>query len=143
MKPRTFYDKVYEADRPELFYKSAPQRVAAPGTPVRIRADSRWNVPEPELTLAINAAGRIFGYTIGNDMSSRDIEGENLLYLPQAKTYDRSCALGPWVAIETDESAIRRWTISITIERAGAVAFSAGIVQFCCCGSRIRSFWFR
>jgi 2-dehydro-3-deoxy-D-arabinonate dehydratase len=90
----TFYDRVYHADRPELFFKSTPHRVAAPGTPVRIRADSKWNVPEPELTLAINSAGKIFGYTIGNDMSSRDIEGENPLYLPQAKVYDRSAALG-------------------------------------------------
>ena len=88
----TFYDRVYHADRPEIFFKSTPHRVAAPGTPVRIRADSKWNVPEPELTLAINSAGKIFGYTIGNDMSSRDIEGENPLYLPQAKVYDRRTA---------------------------------------------------
>ena len=87
----SFYDRVYEADRPELFFKATPHRVAAPGGMLRIRSDSRWNVPEPELTLAINALGRIFGYTIGNDMSSRDIEGENPLYLPQAKVYDR-CA---------------------------------------------------
>jgi 2-dehydro-3-deoxy-D-arabinonate dehydratase len=84
----SFYDKVYEADRPELFFKATPHRVAAPGAAVRIRADSKWNVPEPELTLAINSAGRVFGYTLGNDMSSRDIEGENPLYLPQAKVYD-------------------------------------------------------
>lgn len=75
----TFYDKVYHAERPELFFKSTPSRVAAPGAPVRIRGDSKWNVPEPELTLAVNAYGRIFGYTVGNDMSSRDIEGENPL----------------------------------------------------------------
>ena len=95
----TFYDRVYEAERPELFFKSTPHRVAAPGSEVRIRADAKWNVPEPELTLAINAAGRIFGHTIGNDMSSRDIEGENPLYLPQAKVYDRSAALGPCIVI--------------------------------------------
>lgn len=95
----TFYDRVYDADRPELFFKATPHRVAAPGTAVRIRGDSKWNVPEPELTLAINAAGRIFGYTIGNDMSSRDIEGENPLYLPQAKVYDRCAALGPCLVI--------------------------------------------
>src|SRR3954463_13908605 len=95
----SFYDRVYEADRPELFFKSTPHRVAAPGQPVRIRADSKWNVPEPELTLAINSAGKIFGYTIGNDMSSRDIEGENPLYLPQAKVYHLSAALGPCIVI--------------------------------------------
>src|SRR6185312_9506560 len=90
-----FYDKVYEAERPELFFKSLPHRVAAHGEKVHIRRDSTWNVPEPELTLYINARGQIQGYTIGNDMSSRSIEGENPLYLPQAKVYDRSAALGP------------------------------------------------
>src|SRR6185369_7844688 len=90
-----FYDRVYNAERPELFFKSSAHRVAGPGEVVRIRKDSKWNVPEPELTLAINSKGEIIGYTIGNDMSSRDIEGENPLYLPQAKVYDRSCALGP------------------------------------------------
>jgi 2-dehydro-3-deoxy-D-arabinonate dehydratase len=97
-----FYDRVYEADRPELFLKATPHRVAAPGGGVRIRSDSKWNVPEPELTLAINSFGKIFGYTIGNDMSSRDIEGENPLYLPQAKCYDRSAALGPCLVVTTD-----------------------------------------
>jgi len=91
----TFYDKVYEAERPELFFKSQPHRVAAHEEPVYIRRDSSWNVPEPELTLFINSKGRIQGYTIGNDMSSRSIEGENPLYLPQAKVYERSAALGP------------------------------------------------
>lgn len=91
----SFYDKVYEAERPELFFKSQPQRVAAPGEKIYIRRDSSWNVPEPELTLFINTHGHIQGYTIGNDMSSRSIEGENPLYLPQAKVYDRSAALGP------------------------------------------------
>ena len=91
----TFYDKVYEAERPELFFKSQPQRVAAHGQDVYIRRDSSWNVPEPELTLFINTQGQIQGYTIGNDMSSRSIEGENPLYLPQAKVYERSAALGP------------------------------------------------
>jgi 2-dehydro-3-deoxy-D-arabinonate dehydratase len=90
-----FYAMVYDAERPELFFKSTPQRVVGQGRPVRLRRDARWNVPEPELVLAVNAAGRIFGYTIGNDMSSRDIEGENPLYLPQAKIYDGSCAAGP------------------------------------------------
>jgi 2-dehydro-3-deoxy-D-arabinonate dehydratase len=90
-----FYDRVYSAPRPELFYKGSAHRVAGPGQPIRIRKDSRWNVPEPELTLLISATGRITGYTIGNDVSSRDIEGENPLYLPQAKVYDGSAALGP------------------------------------------------
>ena len=118
----SFYDRVYEADRPELFFKSTPHRVAAPGTPVRIRGDSKWNVPEPELTLAINSAGKIFGYTIGNDMSSRDIEGENPLYLPQAKVYDRSAALGPCLVV-TDALPAATTVIAIEIRRAGAVAF--------------------
>jgi 2-dehydro-3-deoxy-D-arabinonate dehydratase len=94
-----FYARVYEAERPELFFKSSAHRVVGPGGRVRLRADSRWNVPEPELTLAVNAGGRIFGYTVGNDMSSRDIEGENPLYLPQAKVYDGSCALGPGILL--------------------------------------------
>jgi 2-dehydro-3-deoxy-D-arabinonate dehydratase len=90
-----FYDKVYAAERPELFFKSQAHRVAADGEEVYIRRDSGWNVPEPELTLFINSRGQIQGYTIGNDMSSRSIEGENPLYLPQAKVYERSAALGP------------------------------------------------
>ncbi len=118
----TFYDKVYDADRPELFFKATPHRVAAPGAAVRIRADSRWNVPEPELTLAINSGGRIFGYTIGNDMSSRDIEGENPLYLPQAKVYDRSAALGPCLVI-TDTLPAPTAVIAIEIRRAGIPVF--------------------
>jgi len=119
----TFYDKVYHAARPELFFKATPHRVAAPGTPVRIRADSAWNVPEPELTLAINHRGAIFGYTIGNDMSSRDIEGENPLYLPQAKVYDRSAALGPclWV---TDVPPPATTEIAISIHRGGQPVFA-------------------
>ncbi|MCB0641484.1 MAG: fumarylacetoacetate hydrolase family protein, partial [Phaeodactylibacter sp.] len=92
-----FYDRVYQAARPELFFKSLAHRVAGPGQPVRIRKDSHWNVPEPELTLLINNSGRIVGYTVGNDMSSRSIEGENPLYLPQAKCYDGSTAIGPCV----------------------------------------------
>jgi 2-dehydro-3-deoxy-D-arabinonate dehydratase len=97
-----FYDRVYDAARPELFFKATAHRVVGPGGPVRIRKDSRWNVPEPELTLLVNPKGRIIGYTIGNDMSSRDIEGENPLYLPQAKVYDGSCALGPGVLVSND-----------------------------------------
>jgi 2-dehydro-3-deoxy-D-arabinonate dehydratase len=119
----TFYDKVYHAERPELFFKGTPHRVASPGTPVRIRGDSKWNVPEPELTLAINSAGKIFGYTIGNDMSSRDIEGENPLYLPQAKVYDRSTALGPCLLV-TDAPLSPSTAIGLEIQRAGAPVFS-------------------
>jgi 2-dehydro-3-deoxy-D-arabinonate dehydratase len=119
----TFYDKVYEADRPEIFFKATPHRVAAPGTGVRIRADSQWNVPEPELTLALNSAGKIFGYTLGNDMSSRDIEGENPLYLPQAKVYDRSAALGPCLVLTPTLPAADA-VIAIEIRRAGAVVFA-------------------
>jgi 2-dehydro-3-deoxy-D-arabinonate dehydratase len=119
----TFYDKVYHADRPELFFKGTPHRVAGPGTPVRIRRDSKWNVPEPELTLAINSAGRIFGYTVGNDMSSRDIEGENPLYLPQAKVYDRSTGLGPCLLV-TAEPLPSTTTIAIVINRDGVAVFS-------------------
>jgi 2-dehydro-3-deoxy-D-arabinonate dehydratase len=96
---KSAYDLVYEAERPELFFKSLPHRVAGPNQMVNIRKDSTWNVPEPELTLFINAAGQIAGYTCGNDMSSRSIEGENTLYLPQAKTYERSAALGPCLLI--------------------------------------------
>ena len=119
----SFYDRVYEADRPELFFKSTPHRVASPGTAVRIRSDGRWNVPEPELTLAINAAGRIFGYTIGNDMSSRDIEGENPLYLPQAKVYDRSAALGPCLVL-TDTLPPADTVIALEIRRENTIAFA-------------------
>jgi 2-dehydro-3-deoxy-D-arabinonate dehydratase len=118
-----FYDRVYSAERPELFFKATPNRVAAPGTPVRIRSDAKWSVPEPELTLVINPSGRIIGYTAGNDMSSRDIEGENPLYLPQAKVYDRSCALGPCILV-TDQMLPATTTIHLGIERGGNVEFS-------------------
>jgi 2-dehydro-3-deoxy-D-arabinonate dehydratase len=117
-----FYDRVYSAARPELFFKASPHRVVGHGQKIRIRADARWSVPEPELTLAINAAGRIFGYTIGDDVSSRDIEGENPLYLPQAKVYDGGCALGPGLLLARDplppDTAIR-----LLILRAGEPAF--------------------
>jgi 2-dehydro-3-deoxy-D-arabinonate dehydratase len=118
-----FYDRVYSADRPELFFKGMASRVAAPGTAVRIRSDAKWNVPEPELTLLINPQGEIIGYTIGNDMSSRDIEGENPLYLPQAKVYDRSAALGPCVLIGT-EPLPKTTPIKLEISRAGKVEFT-------------------
>ncbi len=97
-----FYDRVYSAERPELFFKSMPHRVVGHRGKVAIRQDASWSVPEPELTLLASPAGKIVGYTIGNDMSSRDIEGENPLYLPQAKVYDRSCALGPGILITAD-----------------------------------------
>src|ERR1051325_8741904 len=101
------YDKVYSAERPELFFKSLAEKVVATGESVGIRQDAKWNVPEPELALVVNSKGKIAGYTIGNDMSSRDIEGENLLYLPQAKVYRRSCALGPWIVLGTPEAQVR------------------------------------
>jgi 2-dehydro-3-deoxy-D-arabinonate dehydratase len=113
----TAYDRVYAAERPELFFKSLPEKVVAPGEPVGIRRDARWSVPEPELALVMNSRGRIVGCTIGNDMSSRDIEGENLLYLPQAKIYDRSCALGPWIVLGAAEEAVREWKITLEIRR--------------------------
>jgi 2-dehydro-3-deoxy-D-arabinonate dehydratase len=96
-----FYDRVYSAERPELFFKSTPERVVGHGGKVAIRRDAHWSIPEPELTLLSTPRGKIVGYTIGNDMSSRDIEGENPLYLPQAKVYDRSCALGPGILVSS------------------------------------------
>ncbi|MGI9645808.1 MAG: fumarylacetoacetate hydrolase family protein [Ilumatobacteraceae bacterium] len=119
------YDRVYDAERPELFFKATPHRVVGPGEPVRIRSDSAWNVPEPELTLAVTADGRRFGYTIGNDMSSRDIEGENPLYLPQAKTYDGCAALGPELLV-TDEALDPGTRIELVISRHGGLAFEGG-----------------
>jgi 2-dehydro-3-deoxy-D-arabinonate dehydratase len=117
-----FYARVYEADRPELFFKATPHRVCGHRQPVRIRRDSKWSVPEPELALAINAAGEIIGYTICNDMSSRDIEGENPLYLPQAKVYDGCCALGPGVLV-ADEAPPPSTEIRLSVLRGGATAF--------------------
>ncbi|MEX0905133.1 MAG: fumarylacetoacetate hydrolase family protein [Balneolaceae bacterium] len=117
-----FYDRVYHAERPELFFKSTPGRAAGPGEQVRIRKDSSWNVPEPELTLVISSSGNITGYTIGNDMSSRDIEGENPLYLPQAKSYDKSAAVGPCIYI-TEEPLPEHTTIKLEILRDGNIAF--------------------
>ncbi len=118
-----FYDRVYTAERPELFFKATPSRVAGPGGAVRIRVDAQWSVPEPELTLLVNPRGEIIGYTVGNDMSSRDIEGENPLYLPQAKVYDRSCALGPCVLVTRDPLP-RETEIGLEIRRGDEVAFS-------------------
>ncbi len=118
-----FYDRVYQAPRPELFFKASPHRVVGPGQEVRIRSDSRWNVPEPELTVCVSSAGRIVGYTIGNDMSSRDIEGENPLYLPQAKVYDQCCALGPCILLGA-EPLPQSTEIAMEIHRHGAAVFS-------------------
>jgi 2-dehydro-3-deoxy-D-arabinonate dehydratase len=118
------YDRVYAAERPEIFFKSTAEKVVPTGGQVGIRRDATWNVPEPELALVLNSRGQIVGHTIGNDMSSRDIEGENLLYLPQAKTYYRACALGPWILLGTPESVAREWTIRLVIRRNGADVFS-------------------
>lgn len=118
-----FYDRVYTAERPELFFKATPGRVVGHGQKVAIRKDARWSVPEPELTLVVNRRGKIIGYTIGNDMSSRDIEGENPLYLPQAKVYDRSCALGPGILVRS--TALPASTkIRLEISRGGEDIFS-------------------
>jgi 2-dehydro-3-deoxy-D-arabinonate dehydratase len=118
------YDHVYEAARPEIFFKSMPDKVVAAGDAVGIRRDATWSVPEPELALVMNSSATIVGFTIGNDMSSRDIEGENLLYLPQAKIYARSCAVGPWIVVGPTEPDARRWTIDLQITRRGDVVFT-------------------
>jgi 2-dehydro-3-deoxy-D-arabinonate dehydratase len=118
-----FYDLVYTAQRPELFFKATPRRVVGPGAAVRIRADARWSVPEPELALVVSPRLQIVGYTIGNDMSSRDIEGENPLYLPQAKVYDGACALGPVITLAGSLPPPESVTIRLTISRDGRVAF--------------------
>ena len=119
----TAYDRVYAAERPEIFFKSLAEKVVPTGEPVGIRKDAKWSVPEPELALVFNSRGKIAGYTIGNDMSSRDIEGENLLYLPQAKIYERSCALGPWITVGATEAEARTWKIRIQIQRDGKGIF--------------------
>lgn len=120
----TVYDLVYEADRPEIFFKSTADRVVADGDHVGIRVDSGWDVPEPEVGLVVNSDGDIFGYVVGNDMSSRSIEGENSLYLPQAKVYDRACSLGPGIrpVWELPDSP---FDVSIRIERQGSPVFEA------------------
>jgi 2-dehydro-3-deoxy-D-arabinonate dehydratase len=121
-----FYAKVYEAERPELFFKATAHRAVGHGGTVRIRKDSHWNVPEPELTLVITASGKIIGYTIGNDMSSRSIEGENPLYLPQAKTYDGCAAIGPCILL-SDEPLPSNAQIKLTIQRGGKSVFEKSI----------------
>jgi len=118
-----FYDLVYAAARPELFLKATPNRVVGPGGRVHIRRDSRWSVPEPELALVLSPRLKLVGYTIGNDMSARDIEGENPLYLPQAKVYDHSCALGPVITLPGAMPPLDRVTIRLTIDRRGGLVF--------------------
>ncbi|MCC5939561.1 MAG: fumarylacetoacetate hydrolase family protein [Lunatimonas sp.] len=118
----TFYELVYHADRPELFMKASGHRAVGHGDKVRIRKDSTWDVPEPELTLVITSSGKIVGYTVGNDMSSRSIEGENPLYLPQAKIYDGSAAVGPCILV-TENPLSPNTQISLTIRRGGQIAF--------------------
>lgn len=119
------YDKVYAAARPELFLKATPHRVVGPHDFIRARADAHWTVPEPELTVLVSPDLQVVGYTAGNDVSSRDIEGENPLYLPQAKIYSRSCALGPAITLATDLNAPVQ--IRLRIERAGQVVFGGEV----------------
>ncbi len=119
----SFYDQVYSADRPELFFKATPSRVVGPGGPIRVRADSRWSVPEPELALVLAPDLRLVGFTVGNDVSARDIEGRNPLYLPQAKVYDACCALGPVVTLAAAMPPPKEVGIRLAIERDGSTAF--------------------
>ena len=125
------YDLVYDADRPELFMKATPNRVSGPNQPLRIRYDASWNVPEPEITCVVSSRGRLVGFTIGNDMSSRDIEGENPLYLPQAKVYRQCAGLGPVITLVEDMPSREETGIYLTIDRAGGVVFegSTGVDQ--------------
>lgn len=139
-----FYDRVYSAERPELFFKATPHRVVGPNAPVRIRRDSKWNVPEPELALLISPGGKILGYTIANDMSSRDLEGVNPLYLPQAKTYDRCCALGPAILVSCEHPAPAT-RIHLTIRRCEEVVFhgSTRLSEMKRCLEELVAFLFR
>jgi len=118
------YDKVYTADRPELFMKATASRVSGPDEPVRVRHDSEWSVPEPELALFVTPTGELCGFTVGNDMSARDIEGENPLYLPQAKVYRQCCGLGPSILLARDAPERSSFGIRLTIERRGEVVFN-------------------
>jgi 2-dehydro-3-deoxy-D-arabinonate dehydratase len=119
----TFYDRVYRAARPELFFKATPSRVVGPGRPIRVRRDSHWCVPEPELVLVLSPGLEIVGFTIGNDVSARDIEGENPLYLPQAKVYDACCSLGPAITLAAAMPARESIGITMEINRGSSVAF--------------------
>ncbi len=130
------YDRVYTAPRPEIFFKATPHRAVGPGEPIAVRRDSAWNVPEPELGLVLNQALEIVGYTIGNDVSSRDIEGENPLYLPQAKVYGSCCALGPRIALAEQIADPKALTIRLHIARGGAQIFAGEIGT----GKIVRSF---
>jgi 2-dehydro-3-deoxy-D-arabinonate dehydratase len=121
-----FYARVYEAERPEIFFKATAHRIVGPGSKVKIRKDSTWDVPEPELTLVVTSSGKIIGYTIGNDMSSRSIEGENPLYLPQAKTYDGCAAIGPCIYV-TEKPLDSNTMIQLEIKRDNVLAFSDSI----------------
>jgi 2-dehydro-3-deoxy-D-arabinonate dehydratase len=132
----THYDKVYTADRPELFFKATPGRVSGPGEPVRVRLDSGWSVPEPELALVITDNHGLAGFTIGNDMSARDIEGENPLYLPQAKLYRQSCALGPWILVPEAPLDRAKTQLTLTVQRKGKEAFRGSTDL----GQMVRSF---
>ncbi len=118
----SLYDRVYEAPRPEIFFKANPHRVAGPDDPLRIRRDSKWNVPEPELALVLNSRLELVGFTVGNDMSSRDIEGENPLYLPQAKIYDGCCGLGPWITLRGAMPPAVEIGIRLAVRRNNATA---------------------
>jgi 2-dehydro-3-deoxy-D-arabinonate dehydratase len=139
-----FYERVYDAERPEVFFKATPHRVVGYGEKVNIRKDSTWDVPEPELTLVVTASGKIVGYTIGNDMSSRSIEGENPLYLPQAKTYDACAAVGPCIFV-TNDPLPSNTTISLEILRNGKQVFtgSVGVDQMRRTPQELVSFVFR
>ena len=117
------YDHVYEAPRPEIFFKALAAKVVGPGEAVGIRRDARWSVPEPELALVLNSRGRLAGFTTGNDMSSRDIEGDNPLYLPQAKVYNQCAGLGPWITLATAMPPRENIGISLAIRRDGKVVF--------------------
>src|SRR5512135_632235 len=119
----TLYDLVYRAARPELFFKATPSRVVGPGQPIRIRRDTSWCVAEPELALVLSPSLRLVGFTIGNDVTARDIEGENPLYLPQAKVYDACCALGPVITLASAMPSVRELTIGLEIERGGTTVF--------------------
>ncbi|WP_286764463.1 MULTISPECIES: fumarylacetoacetate hydrolase family protein [Rhodopirellula] len=117
------YDQVYNADRPEIFFKATPSRVSGHQQPLRIRTDAKWNVPEPEITLVLSPSLKIVGLTVGNDMSSRDIEGENPLYLPQAKCYDQCAGLGPWITLMDELPSADAITVDLKIVRDGNVVF--------------------
>jgi 2-dehydro-3-deoxy-D-arabinonate dehydratase len=117
------YDRVYASPRPELFFKASPHRVSGHGQPLRIRKDSKWNVPEPELTLVLSSKLQLVGFTVGNDMSSRDIEGDNPLYLPQAKCYNQSCGLGPWITLAVGMPPRHEIGIRLVIHRGGKLIY--------------------